>query len=108
MTRIVTKATAIQFINGKCHIKKCRKTALSGYYACVSRDLLLMPSGVDTHTHTHTHVNIPTFADKETRRVRACGLCTPDLKIYSRCLICILKFKHAEFKVSYFTIVLSA
>ena len=54
---ILTKATSIQFIDGKCHIKKRKscKTALSGYYACVSRDLLLMPSGADTHTHTHTH-----------------------------------------------------
>ena len=62
--RIVTKATAIRFIDGKCHIKKqkSRKTALSGYYACVSHDLLLMPSGVDTHTHTHTckHTNART------------------------------------------------
>ena len=56
MTCIVTKAMAIQFIDGKCHIKKrkSRKTALSSYYACVSRDLLLMPSGAYTHTHTHT------------------------------------------------------
>ena len=53
--RIVTMATAIQLLDGKCHIKKqkSRKTALSGYYACVSRDLLLMPSRADTHTHTH-------------------------------------------------------
>ena len=52
MTHIVTKATHIQFINSKkCHIKKrkSRKTALSGYYTCVSRCLLLMPSGVDTY-----------------------------------------------------------
>ena len=30
------KATAIEFIDGKCHIKKQKnhKTALSGYYAC--------------------------------------------------------------------------
>ena len=45
---------AIQFINGKCHIKKRKslKTALSGYYACVLRDLLLMPLGADTRKHT--------------------------------------------------------
>ena len=51
--RIVTKATAIQFIDGKCHIKKQKshKTTLSGYYVCASHDLLLMPSGVDTHTY---------------------------------------------------------
>ena len=37
MTRTVNKATAIQFINGKCHTmkRKSRKTALSGYYTCV-------------------------------------------------------------------------
>ena len=29
--------------------RKSRKTALSGYYACVSCDLLLMASGADTH-----------------------------------------------------------
>ena len=59
---IVTKATAIHFIDGQCHIKKqkSRKTALSGYYACVSHDLLLVPSGADTNTHTHA--NILTFA----------------------------------------------
>ena len=57
MTRIVAKAMVIQFIDGKCHIKKRknRKTALSGYYACVSRDLLLIPSGANTHTRKHTN-----------------------------------------------------
>ena len=30
------------------------------------------------------------------------------LKIYSRCLICILEVKYTEFKVSYFTTVLFA
>ena len=46
----VTKATPIQLINSKCHIKKrkCRKIALSGYYACCSRNLLLKASGVPT------------------------------------------------------------
>ena len=71
MMRIVNKATAIQFIGGKCHIKKWkrRKTALSSYYACVSCDLLLMPLGADRqtdrqtnrqtdrHRHTYQHVN---------------------------------------------------
>ena len=54
----VTKATPIQFINGKSHIKKWRgrKTALSGYYACLSRDMLLMASEAGTHTYTHTKV----------------------------------------------------
>ena len=57
MTRSVTKATFIQFIDGKCHIKKQKgcKTALSGYYACLLRDLLLMPLGVDTHAYTIVH-----------------------------------------------------
>ena len=31
------------------------KTALSGYYVCLSRDLLLMPSGTDVHTYTNVH-----------------------------------------------------
>ena len=56
-----------------------RKTALSSYYACISRNLLLMSSGVDTHTHT------PTFVDEMIsrnqvhagcRHVRATGPCT--------------------------------
>ena len=55
MTGSVTKATPIQFINSKSRIKKQRgrKIAVSGYYACLSRDLLLMASGADTHTHIH-------------------------------------------------------
>ena len=66
MMHIVTKATPIQFIDSKCHIKKwkSRKTALSGYYACLSCDLLLMPVEARTHTHTHT----PTFVDKTISR----------------------------------------
>ena len=53
----VTKATPIPFIDSKSHIKKWRgrKTALSGYYTCLSRDLLLMASRADTHTHTNVH-----------------------------------------------------
>ena len=68
---IVTKATAIQFIDSKCHIKKrkSRKIALSGYYACVSRDLLLVPSVADTHTHA----NIPMFMDETISRSQACA-----------------------------------
>ena len=55
----VTKATPIQFINGKSHVKKRRghKTALSGYYTYLSHDLLLMSSGVDTHTYTSTFMD---------------------------------------------------
>ena len=45
---------------------KSRKTALSGNYACVSRDLLLMPLGVDTHTHTHTHTQTHTHTHTHT------------------------------------------
>ena len=65
----VTKATPIQFTDGKSRVKKRRgrKTALSGYYACLSRDLLLMASEVDTHTHTHT----PTFTDEMISRSQA-------------------------------------
>ena len=50
----VTKPLSIQFINGKCHVKKqksCR-IGLTEYYACFSHELLLMPSG-QTHTHIH-------------------------------------------------------
>ena len=56
--RTVTKATPIQFIDSRSHMKKqrCCKTALSGYYTCFSCDLLLIPSGVDTHIHTYTNV----------------------------------------------------
>ena len=73
----VTKATAIQFIDGKCHIMKweSRTTALSGYYACISCDLLLMASGVDTQTDTH----IPMHGQKqyqETRRMWPSAACT--------------------------------
>ena len=69
--RIVTKATAIHFIDGKCHIKKqiSRKTALFGYYACISRDLLLVSSGVDTHTRKHTDVR----GQNDFKKPGACG-----------------------------------
>ena len=55
MMNSVTKATFIQFINSKSRIKKWRdrKTTLSGYYACLSHDLLLMASGADAHTYTN-------------------------------------------------------
>ena len=57
MTGSVTKATPIQFIDSKSRIKKRRgrKAALSSYYACLSRDLLLMALGADTHTFTNVH-----------------------------------------------------
>ena len=57
MTCSVTKATAIHFIVGKCHVKKWKscKTALSGYYAWLTFDLLLRPSRADTHTYINVH-----------------------------------------------------
>ena len=70
---IVTKATPIQFTDGKSGIKKRRgrKTALPGYYACLSRDLLLMALGADTHTRTHARTHTPTFADETISRNQA-------------------------------------
>ena len=67
----VTKATAIHFIDSKSHLKKWRgrKTALSGYYACLSRNLLLMASGADTHTHIHQRSRTKQF--QETRHACA-------------------------------------
>ena len=78
----VTKATPIQFINSKSHIKKRkdRKTALSGYYACLSRDLLLMASGADTHAHTHTHTRKHTDI-RGRNDFKKPGASTPGLKI---------------------------
>ena len=69
MTGSVTKATPIHFIDSKSRLKKWRgrKTALSGYYACLSCDLLLMASGADTHTLT------PTFVDETISRNQACA-----------------------------------
>ena len=77
MTGSVTKAMPIQFIDSKSRIKKQRgcKTALSGYYACLSRNLLLMALGW-THTHTHIHQRLRTKRFQETR-------CAPVLKIIS-------------------------
>ena len=77
MTCIVTKATSIQFIDRKCHIKKQNscKIALSGYYAW----LVINALGVDTHTHTHTavHQNLQTKQFQETSM--------PGLKIFIVC-----------------------
>ena len=80
--RIVTKATTIQFIDGKCHIKKrkSRKTALSSYYACVSCDLLLVPLGADTYKHTQTYQCSQMKRFQETRHARTCGVRAPGLK----------------------------
>ena len=70
MTGSVTMAAPIQFIDGKSHTKKWkgRKTALSGYYTCLSHDLLLMASG-QTHTHTYTDIR-GQKQFQETRRMR--------------------------------------
>ena len=61
--------------------QRCCKTALSGYYTCFSRDLLLMPSGADTHTHKHT----PTFADEtiSQNQMRVAEGRAPGLKMVS-------------------------
>ena len=78
-TRSVTKAMPIQLIDGRSHMKKwrCCKTALSGYYAYFSCDVLLIPLGADTHTNT------PTFADETISRnqARAAFGHAPGLKI---------------------------
>ena len=81
MTCIITKATTIQFIDGKCHIKKWKscKTVLFCYYAYVSCDLLLMPSGADTHMQTYQCLQMKQF--QETRHMQAAGLHSPGLKI---------------------------
>ena len=69
---------AIQFIDGKCHIMKWNssKTALSGYYTCVSCDLLLIAWG-QTHRHTYWCANKNDF-----KKPGECGLATlmPGLK----------------------------
>ena len=77
MTGSVTMAAPIQFIDGESCTKKWkgRKTALSGYYTCLSRDLLLMALG---QTHTHT----PTFVDEN--NFKKPGACGPQ---YARLLI---------------------
>ena len=50
--------------------------ALSGYYACISRELLLMPLGMYTHTHT------PMFVDETISRNQARVAHVPGLKTY--------------------------
>ena len=94
MTHSVTKAMPIQFIDSKNHIKKWKghKTALSGYYTCLSRDLLLMPSGADTHTHT------PTFTDETILRNLACAGLQPGLKniFLFECYIRVNQFSNAN------------
>ena len=71
----VTKATPIPFIDSKSRVKKQRgrKTTLSGYYACLSRALLLMALGADIHTHIHQRLQMKQF--QETRHARAAPAC---------------------------------
>ena len=63
--------------------RKSLKTALSGYYACVSHDLLLMALGADTqtdrHIHIHTHTDMQTKSFQEIKQ----RLCASGLKIIS-------------------------
>ena len=74
MTGSVTKAMPIQFINSKRRIKKQRgrKTALFGYYVCLSHDLLLMALKPDTHTYTHTYTNV--HGQNDFKKPGMCGL----------------------------------
>ena len=74
---IVTKATAIQFYRWQVSFKET-ETALSGYYACVSHDMLLIPSRADTHIHMHTYQE----ANKNNFKKPVCSrrLHTPGLK----------------------------
>ena len=89
MTGSVTKATHIQFINSKSRVKKRKgcKTALSGYYASLSRDLLLMASGADTHTYTNIG------GRNNFKKLGTCGLCphAPGLKFPELLLITFSK-----------------
>ena len=74
------KAMPIQFIDSKCHVKKWKscKIALSSYYTCLSRDLLLMPLRADTHTDTQKSK----FTDEMISRNQVRMLSMPSLKIH--------------------------
>ena len=72
--RAVTKTTPIQFIDGKCHIRKqksCR-TGLASYYAYSPRELLLTPSG---WTHTHTLTSWTKAITRYQKHALQAGLC---------------------------------
>ena len=94
----VIKATPIQFIDSKSRIKKWRgyKTALSDYYACLSRGLLLMALGADTHTHTQIYQRPQTKRFQETRHARAAGPHAPGLKTYSIVKVHVTRFKKSD------------
>ena len=83
MTGSVTKATPIQFIDSKSRIRKRRgrKIALSSYYACLSRDLLLMASGADTHIYTKVRGR----NDFKKPGARGHSPCAPGLKTQMIC-----------------------
>ena len=90
----VTKATPIQFTDGKSDTKKRRgrKTALPGYYACLSRDMLLMASGADTRTHTHTHTHTHIHQRSRTKRFQETRCARPKAARawFKNCLITLL------------------
>ena len=50
-----------------------------------------------------TWINSMVIVSAEKTGNASTGITVSTLKIYSRCLICILKVKYTEFKVSYFT-----
>ena len=56
-----------------------RKTSLSGYYECLSHDLLLMASGADTHMQTYQCANQSNFKKPGTHGL---WLHVPGLKTY--------------------------
>ena len=68
--------------------RRRRKTTLSSYYTCFSHDLLLMPSGADTHTYTNVR-GLNTF-----KKPGACGQrpSAPGLKL-------VIKLKVVAFKL---------
>ena len=98
MTGSVTKVTSIQFINSNSHIKKRRgrKTVLSGYYVCLSHDLLLMASGADTNTHTHTHTR--TYTNIHGRNdFKKPGACRPAHAWFKKKVLIAIKTKETSY-----------
>ena len=92
--RFVTKATPIDCMDGKCHIKKLKssRTCLTGYSPSFYMNSFysLEAESADTHTHTHT----PTSAQKQFQETR----CGPGLKL----LMKVVSIKpHFLFNVQY-------
>ena len=56
----------------------------------------------------HTWINSTVIVSAKTTENKSTGATLSMLKIYSRCLACILKVKYTEFKVPYFTTFSSA